>query len=398
MRTAIVNIATILSGDWRDPYVPGDSILLADGKIETVGSITTSQLGACDVVIDADGATAAPGLIDSQIHNTFGDYTPRQKTVGFLESYVHGGTTTAISASEVHVPGRPKDPEGVKALAIAAKKCFDSFRPGGMRVLAGSMILEPGLTRRDFKDVSDAGVWLVKAGFGAVESAYDYVPMVSMARELGMVSTLHTGGASIPGSGGIWGEHVIAINPDVSFHVNGGPVAMPDADFPRVVAECNVALQVCTAGNLRTLLWVARLLRESQQFDRLLIATDTPTGSGIMPLGMLYTITHLASLGGVPPEWAISAATGNNARVYGLNNGFLRSGCDGDVVILDACVGGSQHTAIDAIRNGDIPAVAAVITDGVPRFVGRSRNTPSPMKRVRVADCRIMQDFSGTSH
>ena len=75
------------------------------------------------MVIDADGAVAIPGLIDSHVHITFGDYTPRQRTVGFLESYVHGGTTTSISASEVHVPGRPKDPEGVKALAVAAMKC-----------------------------------------------------------------------------------------------------------------------------------------------------------------------------------------------------------------------------------------------------------------------------------
>jgi ribosomal protein S8 len=43
---------------------------------------------------------------------------------GYLESYLHGGTTTSISASEVHVPGRPSDPEGVKALAVAAHKRF----------------------------------------------------------------------------------------------------------------------------------------------------------------------------------------------------------------------------------------------------------------------------------
>ena len=57
------------------------------------------------MVIDADGMTAIPGLINSHVHITFGDYTPRQRTVGYLESYLHGGTTTAISASEVHVPG-----------------------------------------------------------------------------------------------------------------------------------------------------------------------------------------------------------------------------------------------------------------------------------------------------
>jgi enamidase len=173
---------------------------------------------------------------------------------------------------------------------------------------------------------------------------------------------------------------------------------MPDEDFPRVVQEGRMALQVCTAGNLRTTLLIADLVRKADQFDRFLIATDTPTGSGIMPLGMMYTITHLASLTDMPVEWAIAAATGNNAKVYGLNSGYLRSGCDADVVLLDACVGGSKKTAEDALRNGDIAAVAAVITDGVPRFVGRSRNTPAPNKRVRVASCRLMQDFSGTAH
>ncbi len=108
-------------------------------------------------MIDAGGATAIPGLIDSHVHITFGDYTPRQQTVGYLESYVHGGVTTAISASEVHVPGRPRDAEGVKALAVAAHKCFESYRPGGMTVHAGSVILEPGLNGNDLGEISKEG-------------------------------------------------------------------------------------------------------------------------------------------------------------------------------------------------------------------------------------------------
>jgi enamidase len=395
MKTAVVNLASIVTGDWRDPFAPGDAILMSDGRITSVGTASAAEVAACDVVIDADGATAVPGLIDSHVHITFGDYTPRQKTVGFLESYLHGGTTTAISASEVHVPGRPRDPVGVKALAVAAFKCFEHYRPGGMRVYAGSLILEPGLTEEDISSVARDGVWLVKAGFGAVKTPFDYVPMIGWAKAHGMITTVHTGGASIPGSSGIWADHLLAMQPHVSFHVNGGPVAMPDADFPRLVHESEIALQACTAGNLRTLLMVGCLMQESDQFDRFLIATDTPTGSGIMPLGMMYTITHLASLGKMPAESAIAAATGNNARVYRLNSGLLRPGRDADVVILDACEGGSQNTALDALRNGDIAAVGGVITAGVPRFVGRSRNTPAPMKKIRVAECRIPQDFSG---
>lgn len=398
MRTAIVNLATILSGNWRDPFAKGDSILMADGKIVEVGAVSADALNSCDVVIDADGATAIPGLIDSQVHNTFGDYTPRQKTVGFLDSYVHGGITTAISASEVHVPGRPSDPEGVKALAVAAFKCYEKYRPGGMRVYAGSMILEPGLKEEDFKEVSAKGVWLAKAGFGGVKTPFDYVPLIAWAKKYNMITTVHTGGSSIPGSKGILAEHLLAMQPHVSFHVNGGPVALSDEEYPRLIQESNIALQVVTAGNLRTTLLVGDLVRKADQFDRFLIATDTPTGSGIMPLGMLYTISYLASLSDMPVEWAIAAATGNNARVYRLSSGFLKPGCDADVVVLDACIGGSKRTALDALRNGDIPAVAAVVTDAVPRFVGRSRNTPAPIKRVRVAECRVLQDFSQGSH
>ena len=166
------------------------------------------------------------------------------------------------------------------------------------------------------------GVWLAKAGFGAFATPFEYAPMVAWAKKHGMITTVHTGGSSIPGSTGIWADHLIAMQPHVSFHVNGGPIAMPDRDFPRLVNETEIALQLCTAGNLRTALWTAELLRDAGQFERLLIATDTPTGSGIMPLGMLYTISHLASLTKIPVEWAIAAATGNNADVYRLNSGY----------------------------------------------------------------------------
>ena len=101
MRTAITNIGTIVSGDWTAPFVKGDTVVMADGKIESAGTASSAAVESCDVIIDAGGTTATPGFIDSHVHITFGDYTPRQKTVGYLESYLHGGVTTAISASEV---------------------------------------------------------------------------------------------------------------------------------------------------------------------------------------------------------------------------------------------------------------------------------------------------------
>src|SRR3954469_12599840 len=392
MKIAIINIGEIVSGDWRNSFAPGDTIVTENGRLAAIGTAPASQVESADVVIDAGGMTAIPGLIDSHVHVTFGDYTPRQRTVGYLESYLHGGTTTAISASEVHVPGRPKDPEGVKALAIAAQRCFADYRPGGMRVIAGSVILERGLKASDFTELAQKGVRLAKAGFGAVKTAYDYVPLVADAKAAGLITTCHTGGSSIPGSGAITGDHLLKIRPHVSFHINGGPTAMPDADFSRVIQETDIALQVCTAGNLRTALLCARLADRLDAFDRFVIATDTPTGSGIMPLGMLYTISHCASLTDMSPERFICAASGSNARVYGLDSGFLKPSAAADLVLIDAPDGGTQATALAAIKHGDIAAVGAVITAGTPRFVGRSRNTPATARNPRVVRSSVLQD------
>src|SRR5437868_2893875 len=217
MKVAVVNLGQIVSGDWHAPFVPGDTIISEGERIVSVGTAAAAAVASADVVIDAGGMTAIPGLIDSHVHITFGDYTPRQRTVGYLESYLHGGTTTAISASEVHVPGRPRDPEGVKALAIAAQRCFADYRPGGMKVIAGSVILEPGLKAADFKELAEKDVRLAKAGFGAVATAYDYAPLVADAKAAGLITTCHTGGSSIPGSGAITGDDRLTILPRVPY-------------------------------------------------------------------------------------------------------------------------------------------------------------------------------------
>ena len=395
MKTAIINIGQIVSGNWRCPITPGSSILLKGERIYKVGELTGSEIKESDVIIDAGGSVAVPGLIDSHVHITFGDFTPRQNTVGYLHSYLHGGVTTSISASEVHVPGRPTDPDGVKALAIAARKCFENFKPSGMRVHAGSLILEPGLTSKDYHDVFSKGVWLAKAGFGAVSAASEYIHLVSEARKAGLFTTLHTGGASIPGSFPITGEDLIKINPHVSFHINGGPVSMEDKYFEVVARDTKIAMQVCTAGNLRTAILCAEMSKKYNAFERFLIATDTPTGSGIMPLGLIYTISQIASLADFDVAELIAAATGNVAKCYGLNSGFLKAGCDADVVLIDAPLGGTKSDALSALKNGDPCAIGAVVSAGVPRFVGQSKNTPPPVRNIEVIKSNIINMYDG---
>ena len=375
-----------------NPFVDGDSIFIKNGLIDEIGNVNFKNIESSDVIIDADGATIIPGFIDSHVHITFGDFTPRQNTVGFLSSYLHGGTTTSITASEVHVPGRPSDPEGVKALALAAKKCFDNYKPGGMTVFAGSVILEPGLKIEDFKELNEKGVWLAKAGFGNVKSSDEYIELVSNAKKSGLFTTLHTGGASIPGSFPITGEDLIKINPNVSFHINGGPVSIDDKYFEIISKQTDIFMQVCTAGNLRTAIICAQQASNNKVFERFLIATDTPTGSGIMPLGIVYTISQISSLTNLSPEKLI-AATGNVANAYKLNSGFIKKGYNADILIVDAPLGGTQKNALDALKYGDPFSICSVISSGIPRFVGRSKNTPPSLRNIRLEKNNIFENF-----
>jgi enamidase len=380
---AIVNAGGIITGRLEAPRLDADAVLMEDGLLVAVGR--AEQIGArgADVVVDAAGAFIAPGLIDSHCHVVIGDYTPRQQTVGFLESYVHGGITTCISASEVHAPGRPTDPVGVKALAIAAQRCFRDYRPGGMTVYGGSVILEPGLEDRDFAELAAAGVWLAKAGFGDFDPPADCAPLVRAAQAHGLVVMCHTGGASIPGSSPVGADDLLALAPDVSGHVNGGPTAMSAQDLERVLDASEMYLQVVQAGNLRSALEVVRALDARGELSRLLIASDTPTGTGTMPLGVLKSVVELSSLAPLDPAVAFAAATGNVGAAYRLSAGVIDVGRPADVMVLDAPLGSSTTDALTAIASGDIPAVSCLFSGGELRFAV-SRNTPPPTRPVRV--------------
>jgi len=149
----IINLGEILTGDWDHPVAAGDSIRIENGKVAAIGPRAQTRADEGDSLIDAAGTTAAPGLIDSHAHVVFGDWTPRQNTLGWIESYLHGGITSMMSASEVHLPGRPTDRVGVKALAVTAQRAYRNFRPAGVKVHAGSVILEPGLVPEDFAEL-----------------------------------------------------------------------------------------------------------------------------------------------------------------------------------------------------------------------------------------------------
>ncbi len=385
-KTLLYNIGTLISGDITNPVLAADAILLEDGRIAAVGSAT--ELRGSEPGIDCAGATVTPGLIDSHCHPVFGDFTPRQSQLGFIESALHGGVTTSISAGEVHLPGRPTDAAGTKALAILAAKTFARFRPGGAKVIGGALILEKGLTEADMAEMAREGVRLVgEIGLGSVKNPEDAAPMVTWAKKHGMTVMMHTGGTSIPGSSTVTAEMVMRTDPDIVSHINGGTTAVSLAEALKLITATAYWLEIVHCGNPLIAVKVIEAAMQHGALERILLGNDAPSGTGVIPLGLLRIVTHLASLTDLPAAAALCMATGNNARAHKLDCGFVRPGLAADMVIMDTPMGSVGRDALAAIKAGDLPGIGMVLVDG--RIVLQtSRNTPPPVRKPVVVPVR----------
>ena len=375
-KLVIRNIGLILTGKIEAPIADGDCVVAIDGKISAFGHEKDIDTERADTIVNANGSTLAPGLIDSHVHPVIGDYTPRQQQLHWIDSTLHGGVTTMISAGEVHMPGRPRDIIGLKAMSIAAQRWYENFRPSGVKVLAGAPVIEHGMQEHDFKELADAGVrFLGEVGLGTVKDGKTARQMVSWARKYGIQSTIHTGGPSIPGSGLIDADMVLETGTDVVGHINGGHSALPDDQIVCLCENCLKGLEIVHNGNERAALLTLNTARELGKLNQIILGTDGPAGSGVQPLGILRMVAMLSSLGNVPAEIAFCFANGNTARQRELDTGLLEIGYAADFVLMDQAQHAPGKNILESVQLGNLPGVGMMIIDGEIRS-NRSRNTP----------------------
>lgn len=384
MATLVIkNIGTIVSGDINKPILEGSVIVIEDNLIQAIGGEELlANIGDAKVV-DANGTTVTPGLWDTHVHVTTADgYGTRQKTIGFIDSAKHGGVTTMISAGEAHYPGRPKDPAGTKALAIVGHKSFANAKPDGVKVEGGALIMEKGLVEQDFADLAEQGCWIVgEIGLGSINNPELAAPMVEWAHKYGFKVQMHTGGTSIPGSSTVTADDVIKTKPDVVSHINGGPTSIPESEVDRIMDETEFAMEIVQMGNPKIAAYVLNRAAEKGQLGRIIFGNDAPSGSGILPLGILRNISFAASMTDIAPELCVAMATGNPAKVYTkCNRGVIAPGKEADLLIMDAPMGSVGKTALEAFKVGDLPGLSYVIIDGKIN-VTKSRNTPPAVRK-----------------
>lgn len=380
----IKNIGNLVTGDLHHPLSKASSLFIENGLIKKIGSQRTDA----DTIIDAAKLTVCPGLIDTHVHPTFGDFTPTQNSLGWMEAYMHGGVTTLVSAGELHVPGLPlhtPDPKLFRYLAVLAKRCSEN---GGQqpRLFAGTLMLVPGLQEEDFNEIADEGIRCVKFIFYPYgEHGNEAQRYVQWCREREIVVKIHTGGVSRSGLSRPAGIKVIQeINPDIAGHISGGPIPMPPDEIKAVVTDTECYLEIATGGNFRRTIELMETVHTIGAQGRVILGTDTPSGTGVTPRGMLRNIALLASLGGVRPEQALCIATGNAAQAHRLPGGIIQEGKPADLIIMGRINGSVGKDALDSLAIGDIPGITCVIIGGHLSVRGRSEQTPPPETLAKI--------------
>ena len=131
---------------------------------------------------------------------------------------------------------------------------------------------------------------------------------------------------------------------------------------------------------------LARAVKANNLHHRVLIGTDTPGGTGVVPRGILREIAFLSSVGEIEPEKSICMATGNVGRAHDLNIGILEEGRPADLVLLHKITGSVAKDALEFFRQGRSSGYLDVIIDGEVQVAGRSQQTPPP-ERVASQSC-----------
>ncbi len=384
MQLVLHNIGQVLTGVLDAPTLDADTIVIDGGRIASLdaGAATTA-----DVVVDCKGMTVAPGLVDTHVHPTLGDYAPKQQSVGYLERMMHGAVTRAVSAGEVHAPGR-SGAESALGIALGAFHSFERHRPSGMKVHGGAMLLEKDTETSHIDRAFAAGMRIIgEIGVGSLKDPERAGELSLYARELGMTVHMHCGCTSDRGPGGdehpyFSAEDVMEARPSIASHANTF-ASLSDADIDMLCEDGGPPfVEVVQAGGTRSMLRVVEGLAERGRLDRLLIGTDTPTGYGVTSLGVLKTIGDICSLAGVAPETAWAIASGGGAAAFGSDGNVIERGAVADLVVMDTSLGSVHDTAIDAMAAGEFPGVAVVITDGAVRV----RGSLCTLRARRVAD------------
>lgn len=146
-----------------------------------------------------------------------------------------------------------------------------------MKVHGGALVLVHGLTEQDFKEMHDAGVWLIaEIGGGGLSDPAEVEPMLEWARKYDFFYSVHLAPPSIPGSSWVTSEAIMKLRPNKVAHTNGGSTAVSFDHIQRLMDESDIPLELVVNGNFVNFNKMMKHMNAKNELNRMVFGSDAP--------------------------------------------------------------------------------------------------------------------------
>lgn len=380
MNTTIIhNIGAIVSGDYTNPLLKGDTICTEGTKIIYIGNENNAPELNYTLDVDAMGLTVCPGIIDAHAHPPMSNYLSEYKAYDWVDNYAAAGITSLVSVGGIRFPGAATDAASAKIQALASKNVWDHYHPSFAKVHANAVMLHKGMTDSDFEELKSQGINVVgEIGMSEVKAPAEAAHLVKLAKAHGLVTTLHCGGPSSTDCATYTLEEIELIAPDVLCHVNGAPTPLREDWLKQLVQSGKYWFDCVSNGSETLLVKVAGWAAEAGTADKMLLGTNVPSMSGFSPMGLWIQMAAISQNVDLPPEKVFAMASGNVAKCYGLDHGTIAEGMVAD--FLFASTGSIKPDMLSTLAFGRVPSVAGTFINGAPGL-SACKNMAPPKKR-----------------
>ncbi|MGD2098791.1 MAG: adenine deaminase C-terminal domain-containing protein [Desulfobacterales bacterium] len=333
---AVINarLANVYTGEMLDDF----AISTKGRWIAYVGPNADDTIGPQTEVIDADGQTVIPGLIDGHTHLSW-----LCRIDEFLKYAARGGTTTIVSETlEVFPVG------GIKGLL----DYLESFRNQPIKIWATAPVMisisktSRGISHQDLQKLLEREdvIGLGESYWQAVLQDPDWLlALFEQAQKAGKTLEGHTAGAS---------EKKLA-----AYIATGITSCHEPIDAEQVLERLRLGLHIMIReGAVRKdLAEIAKIKDRGIDTRRLILASDSISPDDLMANGYMEAIVQKAIACGFEPIEAIQMATLNVAEHFALDHliGGLAPGRFADFAIIP------EIATIDAqvvVSNGKVIA------------------------------------------
>jgi len=344
---ALVN-GTVIDGTGSEP-IEDAVVIIENGNIVTVGTKTENKIPTSVKIINVQGGTIMPGVINTHVHDCYRKF--------HLQNFLQGGVTTIRDlGSRPELILQDKQLKDNSCARLIAAGPMVTAKNGYPQELINLEVNSPEDAEKKIEKLIDDGADLIKIVIEDIIWGKSW-PMLSMQEIKSIVNTAHKNDRLVSAHV-TWTKNLkLAIDADVDDVAHMIVEYLPEPYIQEMIKK-NIYL-VPTLGVYDCLVKrkympdytvpIDNLRRFVRAGGKVALGNDYSGIPCAVDLGMPITEMKLMNEAGMTPMQIIIASTKNAAIVCGLgkNLGTLEGGKIADVIVID----GKPLDDIEVMKN-----------------------------------------------